>query len=241
MEPLLGKASPEAYERLLLDAMAGDATLFARRDEVEEAWRFIDDIEEGWHSDGNASGLFFLSRRELGTGRGRSIDREGRQGLAKTLTGENYGGNPRFSTSDAGRGGTDQPEPEGALGTGGERSDQSFIDQLRGLQRSPGCAQRKHPADGTGDARACLPDHSPGGEPGGFQAKSSGVDQRALPFDRSKFQAGLQRTNCVSFGSKQSGPDTKHFIQPPGFGSPFVFVVARRVFQPDRSTTLELG
>ena len=31
-----GKASPEAYERLLLDAMSGDATLFARRDEVEQ-------------------------------------------------------------------------------------------------------------------------------------------------------------------------------------------------------------
>src|SRR5207249_3248174 len=39
-----GKASPEAYERLLLDAMSGDATLFARRDEVEEAWAFIDPI-----------------------------------------------------------------------------------------------------------------------------------------------------------------------------------------------------
>jgi len=44
-----GKPSPEAYERLLLDAMAGDATLFARRDEVEHAWRFIDDIEHAWH------------------------------------------------------------------------------------------------------------------------------------------------------------------------------------------------
>jgi glucose-6-phosphate 1-dehydrogenase len=44
-----GTASPEAYERLLLDAMAGDATLFARRDEVEEAWRFIDHIERAWH------------------------------------------------------------------------------------------------------------------------------------------------------------------------------------------------
>ncbi|CAN5440145.1 glucose-6-phosphate dehydrogenase [soil metagenome] len=43
-----GKASPEAYERLLLDAMAGDATLFARRDEVEQAWKFIDTIEEVW-------------------------------------------------------------------------------------------------------------------------------------------------------------------------------------------------
>ena len=44
-----GKGSPEAYERLLLDAMAGDATLFARRDEVEEAWKFIDHIERAWH------------------------------------------------------------------------------------------------------------------------------------------------------------------------------------------------
>jgi glucose-6-phosphate 1-dehydrogenase len=48
-----GKGSPEAYERLLLDAMAGDATLFARRDEVEEAWRFIDHIERAWHQSDN--------------------------------------------------------------------------------------------------------------------------------------------------------------------------------------------
>jgi len=47
-----GKASPEAYERLLLDAMAGDATLFARRDEVENAWAFIDEIEQAWHAEG---------------------------------------------------------------------------------------------------------------------------------------------------------------------------------------------
>ncbi|CAN5242543.1 glucose-6-phosphate dehydrogenase [soil metagenome] len=45
-----GKSSPEAYERLLLDAMAGDANLFARRDEVENAWRFIDEIEHAWHN-----------------------------------------------------------------------------------------------------------------------------------------------------------------------------------------------
>ncbi len=43
-----GKASPEAYERLLLDAMSGDATLFARCDEVEQAWSFIDTIREVW-------------------------------------------------------------------------------------------------------------------------------------------------------------------------------------------------
>ncbi len=54
-----GKASPEAYERLLLDAMSGDATLFARRDEVEEAWAFIDPIEEAWHAKKDAPKLNF--------------------------------------------------------------------------------------------------------------------------------------------------------------------------------------
>ncbi|HEX2188255.1 MAG TPA: glucose-6-phosphate dehydrogenase [Longimicrobiaceae bacterium] len=41
-------ASPEAYERLLLDAMLGDATLFARRDEVEAAWSLVDPVLRGW-------------------------------------------------------------------------------------------------------------------------------------------------------------------------------------------------
>jgi glucose-6-phosphate 1-dehydrogenase len=54
-----GKPSPEAYERLLLDAMSGDATLFARRDEVEEAWAFIDPIEEAWQSKKDAPPLEF--------------------------------------------------------------------------------------------------------------------------------------------------------------------------------------
>ena len=54
-----GKASPEAYERLLLDAMSGDATLFARSDEVEEAWAFIDPIEDAWAAKKDAPDLFF--------------------------------------------------------------------------------------------------------------------------------------------------------------------------------------
>lgn len=53
-----GKASPEAYERLLLDALSGDATLFARRDEVESAWKFIDGIEEAWHQSPNPPELY---------------------------------------------------------------------------------------------------------------------------------------------------------------------------------------
>jgi glucose-6-phosphate 1-dehydrogenase len=45
--------SPEAYERLILDTMRGDATLFARDDEVEAAWGIVDPILEAW---GGASG-----------------------------------------------------------------------------------------------------------------------------------------------------------------------------------------
>lgn len=40
-----------AYERLLLDAMRGDQTLFTRRDGIEEAWTLIDPIIEGWEKD----------------------------------------------------------------------------------------------------------------------------------------------------------------------------------------------
>jgi glucose-6-phosphate 1-dehydrogenase len=43
-----GAYTPEAYERLLLEAVAGDATLFIRRDEVETAWQIVDSIRAGW-------------------------------------------------------------------------------------------------------------------------------------------------------------------------------------------------
>ncbi len=43
-----GASMPEAYERLLLDAIEGDASLFARADEVEAAWGIVDPILEGW-------------------------------------------------------------------------------------------------------------------------------------------------------------------------------------------------
>ncbi len=59
MEFLYGTAflsqSPEAYERLILDAMRGEATLFTRNDEVEAQWRICDPIVSAWEAD--ASGL----------------------------------------------------------------------------------------------------------------------------------------------------------------------------------------
>lgn len=45
-----GDAMPDSYQRLLLDAVQGDASLFARSDEVELAWGIIDPIIEAWKS-----------------------------------------------------------------------------------------------------------------------------------------------------------------------------------------------
>jgi glucose-6-phosphate 1-dehydrogenase len=46
----LTREIPEAYERLLLDALHGDASLFARSDEVELAWGIIDPIQAAWET-----------------------------------------------------------------------------------------------------------------------------------------------------------------------------------------------
>lgn len=48
-EAFQNKRSPEAYERLLLDVMRNDATLFMRYDEVEAAWQWVDGIMEAWN------------------------------------------------------------------------------------------------------------------------------------------------------------------------------------------------
>jgi len=43
--------TPDAYERLLLDALIGDATLFIRSDEVQRAWRIVDPLLQSWEND----------------------------------------------------------------------------------------------------------------------------------------------------------------------------------------------
>ena len=47
-----GSNSPEAYERLMLDVMAGDATLFMRRDAVEASWTWVTQILDAWKQAG---------------------------------------------------------------------------------------------------------------------------------------------------------------------------------------------
>ena len=73
MEFLYGTAflsqSPEAYERLIIDAMRGDATLFTRNDEVEAQWRIIDPIVKAWESLARAAAA--VPGRLAGPGGGR--------------------------------------------------------------------------------------------------------------------------------------------------------------------------
>ena len=47
-----GHAAPEAYERLLLDVMLGDPTLFTRADEVDWSWRYFDPVLAAWKAEG---------------------------------------------------------------------------------------------------------------------------------------------------------------------------------------------
>ena len=47
-EDVFEEETPEAYERLLLDALIGDPTLFIRSDEVEQSWRIVDPIIQQW-------------------------------------------------------------------------------------------------------------------------------------------------------------------------------------------------
>ena len=79
-----GRRSPEAYERLLLDSLLGDSTLFSREDSVDAAWGFIDPLLDAWAEEDAARGTGrphaarVLPGWELGTRRGRRPDAPGR-------------------------------------------------------------------------------------------------------------------------------------------------------------------
>jgi glucose-6-phosphate 1-dehydrogenase len=67
---------PEAYERLLLDALQGDAALFTRADEIELAWQAIDPVIRAWES--GAVPLFFYETGSWGPFEAANFPGEGR-------------------------------------------------------------------------------------------------------------------------------------------------------------------
>ncbi len=50
---IFGSEPPDAYQRLLLDCMQGDQTLFTRIDDVTLAWSLVDDLLKDWQTGGN--------------------------------------------------------------------------------------------------------------------------------------------------------------------------------------------
>jgi glucose-6-phosphate 1-dehydrogenase len=76
-----GIVLPEAYERLLLDAIHGDASLFAREDEVELSWRIVDPVVQGFASQ-DSPPLEIYERGSFGPGGADELlDRDGRKWL----------------------------------------------------------------------------------------------------------------------------------------------------------------
>jgi glucose-6-phosphate 1-dehydrogenase len=61
-----GHVFPDAYERLLLDAIKGDAALFTRSDNIEAAWELIDPIIRGWETSSDAPPLGTYPRGSWG-------------------------------------------------------------------------------------------------------------------------------------------------------------------------------
>ena len=61
-----GEALPDAYERLLMNAIRGDAALFTRSDSIEAAWRLVDPIIYGWESEADAPPLSLYRRGSWG-------------------------------------------------------------------------------------------------------------------------------------------------------------------------------
>jgi glucose-6-phosphate 1-dehydrogenase len=75
-----GERSPEAYERLLHDAIAGDSTLFIRCDEAERSWAIMDPILEAWYNDPQTPGPFPYEAATWGPPEADTfIEKDGRQ------------------------------------------------------------------------------------------------------------------------------------------------------------------
>ncbi len=81
-EEAFGEEPPEAYERVIFDALLGDATLFIRSDEVLQSWRIVMPLVEAFEH--NALPLYFYEAGQLGAARGR---RAARPTTSTTTTG----------------------------------------------------------------------------------------------------------------------------------------------------------
>ena len=104
-EKTFGMRFPDAYERLLMDTVRGNATLFMRRDEVEAAWALGGADPGGLEQPPGPAAA--VSRRHLGSHRGDRADRARRPDLARgdRLSGKKAARPPRWRPGRQGRSG----------------------------------------------------------------------------------------------------------------------------------------
>jgi glucose-6-phosphate 1-dehydrogenase len=69
---------PEAYERLLLEALAGDASLFTRSDSIEAAWRLLDPVIQGWEAQATPPLVIYPAGSWGPAEAGQMLERDGR-------------------------------------------------------------------------------------------------------------------------------------------------------------------
>ena len=181
---------PEAYERLILDAMLGDATLFTRIDEVEEQWALVDAIVAAWARDRPAFPNYAAGT--WGPTRGRRADGTRRAGMAAALA-SGPGDRARGGRARASRRATDVPLPadecHDAHGVGSARVG-------RGGRRRPGRARR---TPSVADDRARS------------RARRRGRARGAMSTSRSSRQArgarsAPRRSESSSRGARASAP-----------------------------------
>ena len=70
---VFGLDPPDAYERLLLDCMLGDQTLFIRRDDMEVAWSLITPVLHAWRDNPDNSPLCFYTSGSWGPEESRKL------------------------------------------------------------------------------------------------------------------------------------------------------------------------
>ena len=168
--------SPDAYETLILDALLGDASLFTRADEVEEAWSIVDPIIDAW-AEMPAPELPELRGRHLGPGGGRRPARPRGPPVAPDLNGDGPdGGGPRrpraaFGEIDRGRHATGGRRPGRARRAAAARRADDALDAA-GRTRS---TRSSGSWPGSGRSRTCVESAATGSRPGRHIAARTSV------------------------------------------------------------------
>ncbi len=172
--------SPEAYERLILDAMRGDATLFTRNDEIEALWGIIDPILTAWHEDRHTPIRDYPSGSAGPTAANALLDHghEWRRLMTEDLWSDRRHDARRDRRCTAGPAAGATRRQQGAGARAGAEPGRDRRPRLEGRDRKPAAARRPLPrlAHGAVRGRGRARDAR---RPGGHELRGAGRRSRA--------------------------------------------------------------